>query len=71
MLQQYIRYFTNKVIEALNIGSMEMVNLNREVLTPDLILLGLLEQEDSMVAELLEGAYPENRELGRGRSDRW
>ncbi len=30
MLQQYIRYFTDKVIEALNVGSVEMVNLRWE-----------------------------------------
>ena len=47
MLQKYIRQLTNKVIEALNIGSMEMINLHQEHLTPDFILIGLLEQDDS------------------------
>jgi len=63
MLQQYVRYFTNKVVEALNIGSMEMVNLHQNLLTPDFILLGLLEQEESMVAELLTRLRPEEKHL--------
>ncbi len=63
MLQQYVRYFTDKVIEALNIGSMEMVNLHQNLLTPDFILIGLLEQEESMVAELLDRVRPEEKNL--------
>ena len=63
MLQQYIRYFTDKVIEALNVGSVEMVNLHQNLLTPDFILIGLLEQEDSMISKLIETSYPENKNL--------
>ncbi|MFQ5450282.1 MAG: ATP-dependent Clp protease ATP-binding subunit [Nitrospinaceae bacterium] len=63
MLQQYIRYFTNKVIEALNIGSMEMINMRQELLTPDFILVGLLEQQDSMIVEFLETTFPEDKTL--------
>ncbi len=63
MLQQFVRYFTNKVIEALNIGSMEMINLRQDLLTPDFILLGLLEQEDSIIAELLDKINPEEKNL--------
>ncbi len=63
MLQQYIRYFTDKVIDALNLGTMEMVNMNQNLLTPDFILLGLLVQEDSMIVKLLEATYPENKDL--------
>jgi ATP-dependent Clp protease ATP-binding subunit ClpC len=63
MLQQYVRYLTDKVIEALNIGSMEMVNLHQNLLTPDFILIGLLEQEESMVAELLDRVRPEEKNL--------
>jgi len=63
MLQKYIRQLTNKVIEALNIGSMEMINLHQEHLTPDFILIGLLEQDDSMTVQLLEAAFPENPSL--------
>ncbi len=63
MLQKFIRQATNKVIEALNVGSMEMINLNQDLLTPDFVLVGLLEQENSMIVELLENAYPEDTEL--------
>ena len=63
MLQQYVRQFTDKVVEALNIGSMEMVNMGYSLLTPDFILVGLLEQEESMVAELLDRVRPEEKNL--------
>ncbi len=63
MLQQYIRYFTDKVIEALNVGSVEMVNLHQNLLIPDFILIGLLEQEGSMISKLIETSYPENKNL--------
>ncbi|GJL79133.1 MAG: negative regulator of genetic competence ClpC/MecB [Nitrospinaceae bacterium] len=63
MLQQYVRNFTNKVVEALNIGSMEMINLHQDLLTPEFILLGLLEQEESMVVELLERIRPDEKNL--------
>ena len=50
------RHCTERVIEAVNIGSMELVNLRQNELTPEFILLGLLEQDDSealrLVAEL-------------------
>ena len=63
MLKQYIRYFTDKVIEALNIGSVEMVNLHQNLLTPDFILIGMLEQEASMIVKLIETSCPENKNL--------
>ena len=63
MLKQYIRYFTDKVIEALNIGSVEMVNMHQNLLTPDFILIGMLEQEASMTIKLIETSYPENKNL--------
>jgi ATP-dependent Clp protease ATP-binding subunit ClpC len=63
MLQQYIRFFTDNVIESLNLGTVEMVNLHQNLLTPDFILLGLLEQEDSTVITLLETAYLEDKAL--------
>jgi ATP-dependent Clp protease ATP-binding subunit ClpC len=56
MLQQHIRNFTDKVIEALNVGSMEMINLHQDMLTPDFVLLGLLAQEDSLIEKILESA---------------
>lgn len=63
MFQQYVRFFTDKVIESLNVGTMEMVNLHQNLLTPDFVLLGLLEQEESSVIPLLEAAYPEDQSL--------
>jgi len=60
MLQQYVRHFTDKLIEALNVGTMNMVNLRQTLLTPDFILIGLLEQEDSIVAKFLDSYYPES-----------
>jgi ATP-dependent Clp protease ATP-binding subunit ClpC len=65
MLQQHIRNFTDRVIEALNVGSMEMINLHQDTLTPDFVLLGLLAQEDSMIMDILEDAYPHDLELSQ------
>ena len=65
MLQQHIRNFTDKVIEALNVGSMEMINLHQDTLTPDFVLLGLLSQEDSLIVEILETAYPHDLEISQ------
>jgi ATP-dependent Clp protease ATP-binding subunit ClpC len=65
MLQQHILNFTDRVIEALNVGSMEMINLHQDTLTPDFVLLGLLAQEDSMIIEILEDVYPHEPELSQ------
>lgn len=65
MLQQHIRNFTDRVIEALNVGSMEMINLHQDTLTPDFVLLGLLAQEDSIITTILEEAYPHDLELSQ------
>ncbi|MCZ6514191.1 MAG: AAA family ATPase [Nitrospinae bacterium] len=70
MLQQYLRQLTDKVIEALNVGTMEMVNMRQTVLTPDFILIGLLEQQDSRIVKLLETYYPEDKKLTRKIMDR-
>ena len=47
------RHCTERVIEAVNIGSMELVNLRQNELTPEFILLGLLEQDDSEALRLI------------------
>ena len=65
MLQNFLRQCTDKVIEALNVGTMAMVNLQRTQLTPDFILIGLLEQEDSRIVKLLEINHPEDKNLAR------
>jgi ATP-dependent Clp protease ATP-binding subunit ClpC len=70
MLQQHLRQLTDKVIEALNVGTMEMVNLRQTLLTPDFILIGLLEQQDSRITKLLETYYPEDKKLTRKILDR-
>jgi len=70
MLQQYIRQFTDKVIDALNVGTMEMVNLRQTLLSPEFILIGLLEQQDSRIVRFLETYYPEDKDLSRKILDR-
>ena len=65
MLQQHLRQLTDRVIEALNVGTMEMVNLRQTLLTPDFILIGILEQQDSQIVKLLETYYPEDKKLTR------
>lgn len=54
MLQKYIRYCTRKVLDAINIGTMELVNLKRNVLSSEFILLGLLVQEDSSILAIVD-----------------
>ncbi len=54
MFQKYLRHFTDKVGEALNIASMEMINFRQNMLTPEFILLGLLEEEDSLAVKVME-----------------
>ena len=48
------RHCTERVIEAVNIGSMELVNLRQNELTPEFVLLGLLEQDGSETLRLIE-----------------
>ena len=48
------RHCTERVIEAVNIGSMELVNLRQNELTPEFVLLGLLEQDNSETLRLIE-----------------
>lgn len=70
MLQQHLRQLTDKVIEALNVGTMEMVNLRQTLLTPDFILIGILELQDSQIVKLLDTYYPEDKKLKRKLLDR-
>ncbi len=48
------RHCTERVIEAINIGSMELVNLKQNELSPEFVLIGLLEQDDSEVQRLFK-----------------
>lgn len=54
MFQKYLRICTEKVIQAINIGTMELANLRQTVFSPEFILLGMIEQEDSIVLKILE-----------------
>jgi ATP-dependent Clp protease ATP-binding subunit ClpC len=63
MFQKYLFHFTEKSIYAINIGIKEMVNLRKSVLTPDFILLGLVEQVDSAVMPLLHELHLNAEEI--------
>lgn len=54
LFQKYIFHFTEKSIQAINIGIKEMVNMRKYVLIPEYILLGLIEQADSSVIHLFD-----------------
>ena len=54
MFQQYLYRCTDKVIEEINIGVMEFLNLKLEFFTPEMILIGVLEHKNSGLDELLE-----------------
>ena len=54
MLQKYIRYCTKKVLDAINIGTMELVNMGHTVFTTEFVLLGLLVQNDSSLITIME-----------------
>ena len=47
MFQQYLYRCTDKVIEEINIGIMEFLNLKLESFTPEMVLVGMLEHKDS------------------------
>ena len=54
MFQKYLRICTEKVIHAINIGTMELANLRQTVFSPEFILLGIIEQDESVVIQTLE-----------------
>ncbi len=51
---RYTLQSSEKVIEALNIGMMEMVNQKKNVFFPEYLLLGLLEQPESILAKIFK-----------------
>ena len=63
MLQKYVRYCTKKVLDAVNIGTMELVNMKRNVFTPEFILLGLLVQDDSTIISIIEEMRMDGAEI--------
>ena len=54
MLQKYIRYCTKKVLDAINIATMELVNMGHTVFTTEFLLLGLLVQNDSSIITIMD-----------------
>jgi ATP-dependent Clp protease ATP-binding subunit ClpC len=48
------RHCTERVIEAINIGSMELVNLRQNELSPEFLLIGILEQDDSEILRIFK-----------------
>ncbi|MBR6061086.1 MAG: ATP-dependent Clp protease ATP-binding subunit, partial [Spirochaetales bacterium] len=70
MFQKYLRICTEKVIQAINIGTMELANMRQNVYTPDFILLGLLEQEETMVTRILDEISEDSAKLSETISDR-
>ena len=63
MLQKYVRYCTKKVLDAVNIGTMELVNMKRNVFTPEFMLLGLLVQDDSSIIPIIEEMRMDGAEI--------
>ncbi|MGA1868512.1 MAG: ATP-dependent Clp protease ATP-binding subunit [bacterium] len=53
MLQKYFRQSTKKVVEAINIGSIEFANLRQTFFTSEFVLLGLLLQENSTPLKII------------------
>ena len=54
MFQKYLRLCTEKVIHGINIGTMELANLRQTVFTSEFILLGIIEQHESIVVDILD-----------------
>ncbi len=69
MFQQYLYRCTEKVIQEINIGLMEFLELNQEYFTPEMVLIGMLEHKNSGLLKIFEeaGYQPEetsNKILG-------
>jgi ATP-dependent Clp protease ATP-binding subunit ClpC len=53
-MQKYLRQMTAKASEAIQRGVSEMVSARRRLFTPEWLLVGLLEQNESVVMKILE-----------------
>lgn len=53
-MSKYFRYCTIKVMEAIHLGAMEMINFHQNELSPDFVLVGLLEQDDSIAMKTIK-----------------
>ncbi|MBI3089129.1 MAG: AAA family ATPase [Candidatus Tectomicrobia bacterium] len=69
-MQRFLRHCTEKVLDAVNIGSVELVNLGQNEYSTEFVLLGLLEQDDSIVLRLLAEADPDADRLKEQILDR-
>jgi ATP-dependent Clp protease ATP-binding subunit ClpC len=69
MLQKYIRYCTKKVLDAINIGTMELVNMRHNVFTVEFVLLGLLFQNDSSIITIAEQLKLDTEEIKKRLMD--
>ena len=69
MLQKYIRYCTKKVLDAINIGTMELVNMGHAVFTTEFVLLGLLVQNDSSLITIMEQLKLDTERLKKRLTD--
>ncbi len=56
MFQQYLRRCTEKVLEEINLGVMELVEMKQDIFTPEMILIGMLSYRDSGIFKILEEA---------------
>ena len=63
MLQKHIRYCTKKVLDAINLGTMELVNAKRNVFTSEFMLLGLLIQDDSSIIAIVDQLKLDTEEI--------
>ncbi len=63
MLQKYIRYCTKKVMDAINIGAMELVNMRHNVFSSEFLLLGLLVQNDSSIVAIIDQLKLDTEEI--------
>jgi len=65
MIQSFLRRSTERVSEVLNIGVSLMVDSGRSHFTPEFILWGLLEQEDSPLNPVIEAAAAVDNPIDR------
>jgi ATP-dependent Clp protease ATP-binding subunit ClpC len=65
MIQSFLRRSTERVAEILNIGVSLMIDSGRTHVTPEFILAGLLEQEDSPLQAVIEAAAAADNPVDR------
>ncbi len=53
-VQRFAHLLTEKAIETINIGLMEMAQLSQNTFTPDFVLIGMLQQEESLLVSVFE-----------------